>query len=282
MLKGATARRYAEAAFELAVEQNALDRWLEDLRLIADYFGDHRLQFILNEPNIQLDRKELVVRDLLTSKVQRDALGLALLLVERGLVELAPLIFQNYIQRYNDYKNQVNATVITALPLDPDTRDRVKSELHDITGKTILLEEKVDPSILGGAMARVGDTLIDGSVRRRLKLLRDQIVRGGGSFGGPSDGRPVSGDGSDGGGNAPFAVTPSDQSRANGSGPDGSGANGNPPAIQGDGTGPATSNEVAPRDTQAPHLAPQQRTPGQSTAQQGNDRRGKRNKGRRR
>ena len=70
MLKGATARRYAEAVFEIGVEQGTVDRWRADLSLIAEYLGDHSLAFILGEPNIAFDRKELIVKDLLASKLE--------------------------------------------------------------------------------------------------------------------------------------------------------------------------------------------------------------------
>jgi F-type H+-transporting ATPase subunit delta len=214
VLKGATARRYAQAVFELAVEQRALDRWLADLRTIEAYFADRRLAFILGEPNVQFGRKEQVVRDLLASKTQQDALGLALLLVERGFVSLAPRIRFEFERMYDEYLGQAHAEVTTATPLDDETRDRLKRDLAEITGKRILLHERVDPGILGGAVARVGDTLIDGSVKRRLALLRQQIIRGG-TLGGPENGRgpggpdgPGNGGAPTGGGTAPFIVTP--------------------------------------------------------------------------
>src|SRR6185312_17314389 len=75
----------------------------------------------------------------------------------------------------------------TAMPIDEVTRAGVVADLQRLTGKRVLLDERVDPTILGGAIARVGDTLIDGSVRRKLTLLRQQILRGGG-LGGAEDG----------------------------------------------------------------------------------------------
>ena len=187
MLKGAIARRYAEAAFELGVEQQSLDRWLNDLRTIADYLGARQLTFILSEPNIQFDRKEQVVRDLLQDKVQKDALGLALLIVERQHVEGVKQVRDEFERLYDNYRGQAHAELTTATPLDDDLREQVKADLQRVTGKRIILHERVDPTILGGAIARVGDTLIDGSVRRKLSLLRQQILRGGG-LGGAEDG----------------------------------------------------------------------------------------------
>ncbi|HET8906804.1 MAG TPA: ATP synthase F1 subunit delta [Ktedonobacterales bacterium] len=237
MLKGATARRYAEAVFELGVEEKSVDRWLQDLRLIAEYFGDHRLTFLLGEPNIQFNRKELVVKDLLQGKIQPEALNLALLLVERGLVELAPRVRDEFERKYNDFHNQVPANLTTAMPLDDETRARVLADLQRLTGKKVLLQEQVDPSILGGAIARVGDTLIDGSVRRRLQLLRQQMERGG-AFSTQMDGVNTSPDGAV-ASETPFVVSP----------PDAPGASDD---------GATTATEMAPRRGPAPHMAPRQ------------------------
>ncbi len=251
MLKGATARRYAEAVFEMAVEQNTVDRWLQDLRLIAEYLSDHRLVFLLSEPNIQFNRKELVIKDLLNGKVQPEALNLALLLVERGLVELAPRVRDEYERKYNDFHNQIPANLTTAMPIDDVTRATVLADLQRLTGKKVLLAERVDPTILGGAIARVGDTLIDGSVRRRLQLLRQQMQRGG-TFTSQMDGVTGASNGSSNGAvngmpasdaEAPFVISPSETDTA----PDG---------------GPASATEMAPRREQAPHMAPKSNNPG--------------------
>ncbi len=211
MLKGATARRYAQAVFDIGVEAGNVDRWRDDVRTIAEYLGNKRLLFVLSEPKIPFDRKQAIIRDLLGTKVQSEALNLALLLAERGLAELAPRISQYFDTLYNDYRGQAIAQITTAIPLDDDLRLQIGAELQQITGKRILLEERVDPTILGGAIARVGDTLIDGSIRRRFQLLRQQIAAG--AFGGPDDGgssfvvAPVGGPngGPSGGGSVPPA-----------------------------------------------------------------------------
>ncbi|MGZ3668070.1 MAG: ATP synthase F1 subunit delta [Ktedonobacterales bacterium] len=254
MLKGATARRYAQAVFEIGVEQGTVDRWREDLRTLAEYYGDRHLIFVLREPKIPFARKEQMVRDLLGTKVQPEALSLALLLAERGLAEIGPAISTQFEKLYNDYRGQAVAQVTTAIPLDETLRSQIAADLQRITGKRILLQERVDPSILGGAVARVGDTLIDGSLRRRFALLREQIVQGG--LGGPDDGTlaslmgPLSPDGGTGGrsggdGSSPFVVTPGTGT------PDGASGSKN----GGDGS-PASSTEMTRRPSDAPHLGP--------------------------
>lgn len=203
MLKGAVARRYAEAIFDLGVQEKSLDRWQSDLHLIAEAFSNRRLSFILRQPRIPFARKEAIVRDLLEKRVTREALGLAVLLVERELVELGPKVAEAFDQRLNDYRNQATAIVTSAVPLPAAQRAEVTSYLESLTGKHITLETRVDPEILGGIIAQIGDTLIDGSVRRRLSVLKDQIIRGG--AGGPGDGAvgALPGNGSPSNGNQP-------------------------------------------------------------------------------
>lgn len=249
MLRGATARRYAQAVFEIGVEQGTVDRWRDDLRTLAEYYGDRHLLFVLREPKIPFTRKEQIARDLLGTKVQPEALNLALLLVERGLAEIGPALFTQFEKLYNDYRGQAVAQVTTAIPLDETLRGQIAADLQRITGKRILLQERVDPAILGGVVARVGDTLIDGSLRRRFALLRDQIVQG--SLGGPDDGTlasvmgPLGPDSSGGSGSAPFVVTPGTGSP---DGTSGSKSSGN--------GGPASSTEMARRQSDAPHFGP--------------------------
>ena len=254
MLKGPVARRYAEAVFEIGAQQDTIDRWHADLAVLAEYFGNRRLAFVLKEPKIPFTRKEAIVRDLLTGKAQPEAVNLALLLVERGLADLAPAIRDAFEALYNDYRGQAVAQVTTAIPLDDALRAQITAELAEMTGKRIILHEKVDPTILGGAIARVGDTLIDGSLKRRFQLLRQNILRGG--LGGPTDG----------GENDLGAVPPPD-----GGAPAGGGAS--PVA------GPSSATQRQSRSPDAPHLAPKQ--PSSPPSQQQNPSRNASNKKRR-
>ncbi|HEX6778924.1 MAG TPA: ATP synthase F1 subunit delta [Ktedonobacterales bacterium] len=207
MLKGAVARRYAEAVFDLGVQEGTLDRWLSDLRLIAEAYSNRRLSFILRQPRVPFTRKEAIVRDLLEKQVTPQALALALLLVERELVEVGPKVAEAFEQKLDNYRGQAKATVTTAIPMDERQLQEVASYLQAITGKKITLETKVDPAILGGLVAQIGDTLIDGSVRRRLAQLREQILRG--NIGGAEDGGIAAALGNGQGPSAPTApVTP--------------------------------------------------------------------------
>src|SRR5581483_2515231 len=178
MLKGAIARRYAGAMFELALKQDALERTLDDVQEIARLFSKRTLAYLLREPKVPAQRKENVLREALSSRVLPISLNLALLVVQRGLVDLMPNIAAELQQMVLDYKNQATAEVTTAQPMDEQQQALVKQALEKRTGKTILLESRVDPDILGGVVARVGDQVIDGSVQQRLQALKRQLLTG--------------------------------------------------------------------------------------------------------
>ncbi len=176
MLKGAIARRYAEAMFDLGLKQNKLDRTLDDVREIARVFANRKLAYLLCEPKVPLQRKETALRQNLASRVLPTSLNLALLVVQRELVELMPNIARELEQLVLNYKNQVIAEVTTATKIDNAQKALIKQALEQKTGKTIILQTRVQPEIMGGVIARVGDQLIDGSIRYRLSSLRQQLL----------------------------------------------------------------------------------------------------------
>ncbi|HLX56063.1 MAG TPA: ATP synthase F1 subunit delta [Ktedonobacteraceae bacterium] len=178
MLKGAIGRRYAEAIFDIARKQNSIDRTLEDIQGIASLFSKRTLAYLLNEPKIPAKRKEAVIRQELGPKVLPTSLNLALLVVQRQLVEAMPNIARELAQLVLDYKNQAIAEVTTAAPMDEQQLNSVKQALEHNTGKTILMRTKVQPEILGGVVARVGDQVIDGSIRHRLAAMKQQLLTG--------------------------------------------------------------------------------------------------------
>jgi F-type H+-transporting ATPase subunit delta len=112
----------------------------------------------------------------LGDKVLPTSLNLALLVVQRDLVSLMPNIAAELQKMVLAYHNQAVAEVTTAAPLDESQTALVKQALERKTGKTILLQTQVQPEILGGVVARVGDQVIDGSIRQRLQALRRQLL----------------------------------------------------------------------------------------------------------
>lgn len=178
MLKGAIARRYAMAVFDLARRNSTIERTLEDVKAIAQLFSNRRLAYLLREPKIPTQRKEKAIRQALADKVLPTSLNLALLVVQRQLVDYMPAIAKELEQLVLDYNNQAIAQVTTAAPMDEQQRALVQKALERMVGKSIIMQTRVDPSILGGVIARVGDEVIDGSVRYRLSALQRRLLEG--------------------------------------------------------------------------------------------------------
>lgn len=178
MLKGAIARRYAGAIFDLAQKQNTIDRSLEDIKEIARLFANRKLAYLLREPKIPAKRKETALRQALGTKVLPTSLNLTLLVIQRELVDLIPNIAAELESLVLNYRNEAIAEVTTAAPMDDAQSKIVKRALEQRTGKTIIMHTRIDPSILGGIVARVGDQVIDGSVRYRLSALKQQLLEG--------------------------------------------------------------------------------------------------------
>jgi F-type H+-transporting ATPase subunit delta len=178
MLKGAIARRYAEAVFQIALKQNTVDSTLEDVKGITQVFANRKLAYLLREPKVPTQRKEKALREALTTRVIPTSLNLALLVVQRGLVDLMPNIAKELETLVLNYRNQAIAEVTTATPMDQAQANLVKKALENSTGKSIIMGTHVDPNILGGVIARVGDQLIDSSVRYRLQALQRELLSG--------------------------------------------------------------------------------------------------------
>lgn len=177
MIKGAIARRYAEAVFQLAQKQNTLERSVEEVQEIGKLFSNRKLAYLLREPKVQAKRKETALREALGPRVLPTSLNLALLIVQRDLVEVLPAIARELQKLLLDYRNQAIAVVTTAREMDTDQRSQIQDALERKTGKQILMESHTDPGILGGVIARVGDKVIDGSIRQRLEILRQDLNR---------------------------------------------------------------------------------------------------------
>src|SRR2546427_12295837 len=145
MLKGAIGRRYAGAIFDIARKQGTIDRTLEDVQEIAKVFSNRKIAYLLNEPKVPAKRKETAIRQALASKVLPTSLNLALLVVQRELVDLMENIARELEQLVLDYKNQARAEVTTAMQMDDVQLNRIKPADERRTGKTILMQTKVQP-----------------------------------------------------------------------------------------------------------------------------------------
>ena len=169
-LSDPAARRYADAVFGIAHDTASHDRWLSDLEDIAALFS-------VSTRVAQAD-KERVLDDALPD-VQTSAGNFAKLLVRKRRANLAPQIIEAFRERLNSVRGIAEATVTTAVPLSDDARSAVEEAVRRYTNaETVSLSETVDGQIIGGAVVKIGDRIIDGSVRTRLSTMRRSLAQG--------------------------------------------------------------------------------------------------------
>lgn len=173
------ARRYAEAAFSVALESDRLDAWNEDLAYAAAVLGAAEVERLVASPAVPLaDRTALVAR-LLGQRVGPGALRLVQLLVSRGLSGALPRVSAEFGRLLNDQRGIVMATVTSAVPLSEAEIAAVRARVEAMARADVDLRAVVDPDLVGGLTIQVRDQLLDASIRGRLERLRDQLHAGG-------------------------------------------------------------------------------------------------------
>lgn len=172
------ARRYAEAAFQLATRDDALDAYGDGLDLAARILGDDQVLGLLRNPARPLRERTELVEALLAKRVPAPVLKLAGLLVQRGKIDRLPTVAGEYRRLLNRERGVVEAVAKTAVALDASETEALASKVAGMTGRTVDLRVEVDEALIGGLTVRVGDTLYDASVRGRLERLRERLVAG--------------------------------------------------------------------------------------------------------
>jgi F-type H+-transporting ATPase subunit delta len=175
MPKISSGKRYAQAAFELAIEKNELESWQEGLGKIAELTSDQELMSLLQNPRLLLAAKKSLLKERL-GEINPLAFNLAILLVSKDALRLAGNISQQYNELLDVHRGIERAKVTAASPLDDEDREAISRRLGEIVKRKVAIDAQVDPSIIGGFIARMGDTLIDGSIRQKLETLKLSLV----------------------------------------------------------------------------------------------------------
>ena len=174
MIREIAARRYGEAAFQIARDGGTEERWSEGLSLMAAVFSDSEIAALMQEARISsADKMGLAEKAL--AGVDPLVLNLARLLVHRGRTALASQIAEAFQELADAERGIAHALVTTAVPLSDDETRAVAEKLSEISGKQMVVETQVDERIIGGLVARIGDKLIDGSTRSQLMALKRRL-----------------------------------------------------------------------------------------------------------
>lgn len=173
------ARRYAQALYEEAASKDRVAQVDEDVLLIRQSLdGSRELVSFFESPVINRDKKEAIVRELFGERIQPLTLDFLRLLIEKGREDFFPEIVEAYQGLRDEQQGVVQVHARTAHPLGDEEKKALGQALVKRTGRKVRLTLSQDPSLIGGIIVRVGDTVYDGSVRNKLVNLREQLEKG--------------------------------------------------------------------------------------------------------
>lgn len=168
--------RYATALYEYAAEKNRIEEVYHDVRLISDVCKENReLRLFLKSPVVFTDKKLRVLNELFKSKVSEVTYTFIEILVRKRREEYLPGILDAFVSIYREAKNIKVAEVTSSTPLDSSIKERLIKKLESQTGSSIILNEKVDPSVIGGLIIRVEGDVFDDTIRKKVQQLRQEF-----------------------------------------------------------------------------------------------------------
>jgi F-type H+-transporting ATPase subunit delta len=167
---------YARALFEIARADGTLDEVEDELfRFARSYESNEELRNTLSDEQIPAEKRQAIIEDLLDGKATPTTTQLVSMVIGSGRARDLPAIVDVLVHRASDAKQLAVAEVRTAVPLTGDQEARLKAALENATGTSLNLKAIVDPTVVGGVVATIGDDVIDDSVRTRIDQLKSRL-----------------------------------------------------------------------------------------------------------
>ena len=167
---------YAAALLEIAKAEGSLETVEDELfRIARTIEGNDQLRSVLTDQAVPVERRQGIVEDLFGGKASPISTALVSFVVGAGRGRDLAAIIDKLVEEAAEERKQAVAEVRSAIPLTEDQRNRLAQALNKATGKQVTVKVIIDESVMGGLVARIGDTVIDGSVRHRLEQLKEKF-----------------------------------------------------------------------------------------------------------
>ena len=170
------AKRYGAAIFELAKEQGAVDSLKQEIIAVKDTFMDAEVMDFLTHPKVSLNDKIDLVEKTLTDRISKDLLGLIVLVIKKSRQNVLPQIFDETLALIDEAQGKAKAYISSAEVLSAAQSSKIVEELANLAKKEIIPVYDVDPSLLGGLVIRIGDRIVDNSIKGRLHTLSKSLL----------------------------------------------------------------------------------------------------------
>ena len=178
MLNKSVARRYAEAFFSIAQEKESIDQFQQELKVIVDTINEtEHLKEYFEHLLIPAKEKKDIAGKIFAGRISETALNFLLLLLDKRRQAYLESILEEYMSMADEIRNITKAMLISAQEVPADEVKILAEKLSASTGKHVQLEQTVDPSLLGGVKIRIGDQIMDGTIAKKLEMLKVQLMQ---------------------------------------------------------------------------------------------------------
>jgi len=170
------AKRYARAMFDIASEDQSYDDWLKKLKLISDTRTEVNFANVLNSTKLSVTKKMNLIDDVFSNKLNKLQLNFLKLLTKNQSFFIIQDIYKQFLRLIEKRNNLIRVTVTSPYKISDDLKNQILNLVNDISGADSIIEEKIDSELIGGVVIRLGDTVIDGSIKNKVKQLRRELA----------------------------------------------------------------------------------------------------------
>ncbi len=170
--------RYALSFLRIAIDKNILENTASDMEMMLNAFEDSReLRRAIESPVIRSEVKETILSEIFSGKVDDESMKFIKFIVSKGRESLLPSIAKRYLELRDEHLGIVQASVFSAFELSGEQKDQLKKKFESSLGKKVIFSYQIDNNLLGGFVAKLGDTIYDASVKHQLNLLKKHFVK---------------------------------------------------------------------------------------------------------
>lgn len=171
------ARRYALALYEISEQKDRIDSILQDLREIVDtIYNNKDFEEVIKHPQISTSKKKEIFSNIYKGNIDDELLAFLLLLIEKERILYIDEVLIQFEKINLEKNNTVIAQIKTVVPLTEDERQSLKSKLESMYSKNIIVNEEIDSEIIGGVYVRVGNDVIDGTIKAKLNDMKKLML----------------------------------------------------------------------------------------------------------
>ncbi len=169
---------YSGALFDVALEADKLGEVAEELDAVWSIFEEHPdFLELYRTPRLSIDERKGILDELFAGKLSAYTLNFLKVLLDKRRASDFEMIRQAFIRRVDEHEGRVTAIVESTVALDDGQREKLIETLKGTLGKDVTLDNRVKPDLIGGLVIRVGDQVLDGSVKRKLSQIRESLAK---------------------------------------------------------------------------------------------------------